>query len=115
MTKHLLSVDPASPDYSVLLCPHCGENYVHLNEVYIAGRPREDGDIFPVKVDSHGLVTEGLSVVVPFGTNGAGRRHTISLVGWCESCSQRIAIAFQQHKGETHVSTLTQTWTPTGD
>ena len=110
MSNHTVPVDAGADAYSVVLCPLCKSEWTHLDEVRVAGRPREDGDIFPVRVDAGGHVTQGLGVVVPFGELGLGRRHTISIVGWCEGCGERFAFAFQQHKGQTLLSTLAESW-----
>lgn len=98
----------------VLICPACGGTYVHVDDTYVAGRPREDGPVVPVHVDERGEVRERQGVDVPLPAHGAGRRHTISLVGWCEACNSRFALVFQQHKGQTEVSVLRQTWSEPG-
>jgi hypothetical protein len=90
----------------VLLCPDCGERDTHLDDIYIAGRPREDGDIVPVHVDHRGQVDNDTAM-----PSAGGRRHTISVGGWCEHCGSRFAIVFEQHKGKTYVRTLRQRWT----
>jgi hypothetical protein len=93
-----------------LLCPACGFNCTHVDEVYVAGRPREDGDVFPVHVTAGGLVSQGLGVDLP--SEDIGRRHVITLTGWCEGCSKSFAIEFKQHKGETYLKLLQKEWRP---
>lgn len=85
-----------------LLCPKCGEEYTHLDDVYVAGRQREDGDVTPVHVDSSGALQSGASVSLP--VSDVGRRHVISIKGSCETCGAEFAIEFKQHKGVTMVS-----------
>lgn len=92
------------------LCPSCGEDYVHLDNVYIAGRPREDGDIVPVHVNAAGHVKQGFEVDLP--TADIGRRHAITIAGWCELCGANFAIEFKQHKGQTEVRVLQKEWRP---
>jgi hypothetical protein len=94
-----------------LVCPLCGDNYVHLDEAYVAGRAREDGPVTPAMINSDGHASSDDSIQVPMANNDAGRRHTISLAGRCEGCSGRFAIAFKQHKGQTVVDVLRQDWT----
>lgn len=96
---------------AILRCPCCLEAYVHVDDVYMSGRPREDGDYVHVHVDNHGRVTQGHEAKPPLAPE-AGRRHSIGLTGTCESCGDRFAIVFKQHKGQTEVYTLAQEWSP---
>jgi hypothetical protein len=96
-------VDPSGH----LLCPRCGDDYVHVDDVFVAGRPREDGPVFPVHVNSDGNVREGQQVSLPVS---ADRRHSIGVQGWCEKCSGRFVIEFRQHKGQTLVDVLEERW-----
>lgn len=109
MATHSLSFDDDGANPSTLLCPACGGDYVHLDDVYVAGRPREDEDAKTVHVDHRGTVDH--LTPVPLGAGGLGRRHTITLGGFCELCHERFAVAFKQHKGQTFVSILTRQWT----
>lgn len=93
-----------------LLCPSCRFHYIHIDDVFVAGRPREDGDIFPVHVDKAGHVKEGVQVALP--SRDVGRRHAITLVGWCENCASHFGIELRQHKGMTSVRVLQQDWRP---
>ncbi len=97
-------------DKALLLCPMCRSDMVHVDDVFMAGRPREDGDIKVVHVDHRGAVRQGPEVDIPLGPRGIYRRHTISLQGWCEDCKLRFAIALQQDKGQTGVEVLRQEW-----
>ena len=84
-----------------LCCPLCGDTNTHIDEVAIAARPLgEDGPIAEIGIDARGAVTHR-SGAVPIGQVGAGRRHRIALIGWCESCGDRFALVFTQHKGVT--------------
>jgi hypothetical protein len=86
-----------------LLCPMCGFNCTHLDVVYVAARPTgEDGDVLPIRIDSSGSATFGNSVQLPIPD--VGRRHVISIVGYCEGCAAGFALEFMQHKGETLVA-----------
>jgi len=96
-----------------LLCPKCGHDCTHLDDTFVAGRPREDGPFVRVHVDSHGRVAEGASGPTP--ADGEGRRHHIAIAGWCEECRTRFAVVFKQHKGATKISTVIQRWEPVPD
>lgn len=91
-----------------MLCPLCGEQNIHLDDVYVSGRPREDGDIVPVHVDHHGRTDTHTTLPIM----NTGRRHSIALGGWCEHCGGRFTIEFTQHKGDTLVAVHKQAWTP---
>ena len=80
-----------------LPCPLCGDDHVHVDGVEVGGRDREDGAPCYVRVDSAARV----HVVPTPPEQTAGRRHTITLTGWCETCDRAFAIALQQHKGQT--------------
>lgn len=93
-----------------LLCPSCDFEYVHIDDAYVAGRPREDGPVVPVHVNSYGQVQTGEHVHLPVPDGEVGRRHLVSLTGWCESCGLRFAVEFKQHKGQTMMALRRQTW-----
>lgn len=92
-----------------MLCPLCGEAYVHVDDVFVAGRPREDGEVEPVHVDYAGRVRDG---VIDLPIPDVGRRHVFALKGWCEMCRGTFAIEFKQHKGQTQIAIRQPNWIP---
>lgn len=91
-------------------CPRCNCEWTHVDDVYMMGRTTEDGELVPVHVDHAGRIGTG---PFPMGQNGLGRRHEITLAGYCENgCKFRLL--FKQHKGETLIETTVATKTPTG-
>jgi hypothetical protein len=107
MPKPPLSFD--ENQHHILLCPVCDGDYVHIDDVYVAGRPREDGELVPVSVDHRGQVREGTQAALQIPD--AGRRHAFSLRGWCEICGGQFALEFKQHKGQTVVRAVVPNWT----
>lgn len=108
-----MTAAPLAFDGQMLLCPSCGGDCVHIDDAYVLGRPRESEAMRPVHVNHKGHVSMGPEVdgAIPIDpVRGKGRRHTMSLVGWCEGCGGRFAITFMQHKGNTFVSTLASEW-----
>lgn len=97
----------------ILGCPRCDDDHVHVDDAYVAGRPREDGDVVPVHVDSHGRLTQPHEGDLPVGEFGRGRRHAVSVGGWCEGCGSQFAFVFTQNKGRTIVETAFREWTST--
>lgn len=70
---------------------------------------REDKPYTYVHVDGiSGEVGQGDDIPsAPTGQAvGEGRRHRIALTGFCELCGGDYAIVFTQHKGQTHVETV---------
>lgn len=100
-------------DDALMLCPLCGGRSTHVDTVYMAGRPREDGEYVPVRVNSTGEVDRHLTMAfIPPPADGMDRRHHISLQGSCEICGGVFAITFTQHKGETYLSIDRSGWSP---
>lgn len=105
-----IELDVHAEGDSRLLCPSCGSDYVHIDDVHIGGRSREDGPWRNVTVDSTGKVdTAPPAVAAP---TSPGRRHFMTLVGWCETCQAVFGVAFIQHKGRTLVEAIQQRWGP---
>ncbi|GIG40959.1 hypothetical protein [Cellulomonas phragmiteti] len=96
-------------DEGQLMCPLCSGTYVHIDDVYVAGRPREDGPVVPVHVNAGGRIATEEGVDLPM--TDYGRRHVISLGGVCELCGGRFALEFKQHKGQTLVTIRKPVWT----
>lgn len=84
-----------------LKCPECGgPTGLHIDGVSLANA---SGD--RIRVDAAG--EDGSSrFEVKQDTDAIhnGRRHQISLLGWCEHCGQRFSLTFRQHKGMTFYS-----------
>ena len=114
MNSHEVRIDPAHSndgDFEILACPLCSGNNLHFDIVHFGGRPREDGEFVNVTVDANGKVTEHVSnsqMAKPNLDNM--RRHYVSLLADCESCGERIAYAFVQHKGKTKLQLIRPQW-----
>jgi hypothetical protein len=85
-----------TPPESILICPICSFEYAHVKRMYalmgndpFEGRPNEDGKIYGVPV---------------CGITNGERRPCAVLEVECEQ-GHRFAIKFQQHKGQTFVTT----------
>lgn len=83
----------------VLACPSCGGEYLHIDNVHISAR-KEDADFTEIRVDA---ITGDVETNAGPGPGDEGRRHRVSLIGWCEFCGDESAIVFRQHKGETQM------------
>lgn len=90
-------------DEDRLLCPNCGTWHVHLEDVYVGGRIREEGGpVVPVHVNLQGQVKQGDDVTLP---REPEYRQIVTLAGWCEQCNVPTEISFTQSKGHTLIHT----------
>ena len=82
----------------VLLCPACGGNNLHQDQVDVWQRPIEDGQ------QMHSIVGECMTTV---GIGGAGnpsnRRDGLTIQFSCEHCPADPVLAIWQHKGNTYM------------
>lgn len=81
-----------------LLCPSCGFNYLHHEQVEIFEREEDQEHCIHVSV-AEGKATIDTS---PAG-NPSSRRHGLRIHFSCEGCSARPILTIAQHKGNTLV------------
>lgn len=116
MNSHEFRIDRAHStdgDFEILACPLCDSNWLHFDEVHVGGRPQEHGEFVNVIVNDRGSVRErvrGGDMARP--VLGDMNRHYLSLVAWCETCGERFAYAFVQHKGHTKLQLISPQWRP---
>lgn len=82
-----------------MMCPECGDEWLHQVNVYVANRP-EDCDSNCVRISSRGnIVSHHLD-----SNDIPGRRDCVEISFSCENCGDighRLRI--QQHKGNTFI------------
>lgn len=87
-----------------ILCPDCGNNYMHHTSVNVITRDSEDSS------GTSALSTaEGVSVSRVAADKIYGRRDVIEIELWCESCGEgapRKKLVINQHKGNTQIQWL---------
>jgi hypothetical protein len=91
--------------HSLLLCPICEYQFVHIDQVQIAAQPK--GEDSPQEKSIVYLTSDNSdhpSFSAPFADR-CTRRHYVSLIGWCENCGATFAVSFIQAKGWTFVET----------
>ena len=88
----------SDPPYNdVILCPYCGDGYLHHKRVVIYHRYGEDSkDGLAVTVTSEGLATNG-----DISENPSSRRDGLVIHFECENCDNTPILAVSQHKGTT--------------
>lgn len=87
------------PLQTILLCPHCGDEYLHHEEVDVFNR----GEDAALGQHTHVPATPNGTVVVQqdLAGNPSLRRHGIRIEHWCEGCHGRFSLCLVQHKGGT--------------
>jgi hypothetical protein len=94
--EHLVKFERHCADGDWLLCPNCGEFYLHHDRVTIFERSEEDAP-------SHSLEVDGIWKMrkVEGGDNPSCRRDGVAVRFWCECCSAISELTIAQHKGTT--------------
>ena len=84
-----------------LLCPKCGENYLHHETVTVYSRKEDDEKVIQTTINEGVL----LSGVVPSSraANPSSRRDGLTISFWCEICHAKPVLTLAQHKGNTIV------------
>lgn len=86
-------------DDAILLCPGCGDTYLHHGEIEIFNRAED------AKKGLH-IVANGETVRIDHDMAGcpSSRRQGIAVKVWCEGCSWESVLTIVQHKGQTVLS-----------
>lgn len=85
---------------TTILCPNCGNQNLHHENVEVLERNRED--------DRYGIhvFVDGEKVLVDSDAstrNPSRRRDGIRISFWCEHCPFPSSLLIYQHKGETFI------------
>ncbi|MGN5734766.1 hypothetical protein [Arthrobacter psychrochitiniphilus] len=82
-----------------LRCPNCGAaTGLHIDGAAVENASGQKLQVEATDEDS----SARLSVHLDNDADHDGRRHQISLIGWCELCESKFNLAFRQHKGMTY-------------
>lgn len=98
--KTKVELDELAPDTSHLLCPHCGEGYLHQGIVEVYNRP-EDSDTVRCSIVGEENI---FSAMVDNNTsnNPSSRRSGMLIHFDCEYCDGLdLKLNIAQHKGFT--------------
>lgn len=90
-----------TPFETILLCPGCGGEYLHHEEVDVFNRAEDSltGQHTHIPSTSTGSVT----VRSNLDGNPSVRRHGLRIEVWCELCHGRFSLCLAQHKGITYL------------
>ena len=84
-----------------LLCPKCGESYLHHEIVTVFSRNEDAERVLQTTVTPDGAAS---GVVRNAGSNNpSSRRDGLTIEFWCEICGAKPVLTFAQHKGNTIV------------
>ena len=91
-------------DEQALRCPNCGEaTGLHIDAAAVENASGQKLQVDAFNEDG----AARLGVQLENDADHNGRRHQISLIGWCELCKSDFSLAFRQHKGMTYFSKTT--------
>ena len=86
-----------------LLCPCCGENYLHHDVVEVYSRDSEDAPSRATVIMGQGDLFCGPERLIGARGNPSSRRQGLRIGFWCETCDQQPSLTIAQHKGVTYV------------
>lgn len=82
-----------------LLCPKCGEGWLHQREVNVYFRDKEDAAL-----GTNASVTkEAVYTTRRQEDNPSTRRDGFTATFQCEICQRYVKLCFAQHKGHTNI------------
>lgn len=86
-----------------LLCPRCGSDYLHHNDVLVFDR-REDAEAVTLTQVDAGSVSVSMAPSTAAG-NPSMRRDGVTINFWCENCGENrpLQLHLAQHKGCTEI------------
>jgi hypothetical protein len=83
-----------------LRCPGCEGTFTHIDHCHAEVRMEDQ----PIKDVYIALAGGDVDIRNDGRVHGHSvRRHSITLLLWCESCTKVYEISFAQHKGQTEV------------
>ena len=81
----------------ILICPHCGEAFLHQYKTEIFDRKEDDVEGLHVTTDTE----QGIIIKKDLEGNPSKRRDGSKVHFFCENCNQSSALEIYQHKGQT--------------
>ncbi len=88
-------------DTAGLLCPSCGNQFLHHSRVHVYSRLEDDSPRGIRVVVSEGGASR---TDIEMQRNPSRRRNGIRIEFWCEMCAAKPQLAIIQHKGQTVIA-----------
>jgi len=93
-------LEETGAEYSLLICPGCGDHNLHQYTVEVFNRYREDDP-----AGLHAMIeNQALNLDMDMGGNPSSRRDGILIYFYCEHCPGRVRLSIAQHQGDTLVA-----------
>ena len=92
-------------DEVTVRCGACNSEWTHLDDVVVATRRAEDGDVVNVRLSAGGDINVNAA---EYAVPSPGRRSAFALLLTCENCPEVTEIRYTQHKGQTFLTTEVQ-------
>lgn len=83
----------------LLMCPHCGQIFLHQYKTEIFDRKEDDIEGLHVITDTE----KGIIIKKDLEGNPSKRRDGLRVHFFCEICSASSALEIYQHKGQTFI------------
>lgn len=91
--------EPVALADDFLLCPSCGQEFLHSGRVLVFDRQEDAEETSLVIVDSGTVSAHPVSSAE--SANPSSRRHGIAIEFECETCVAILQLTLAQHKGHT--------------
>lgn len=103
LARQLDEPQPARLEFGELMCPECGETFLHHVAVAVHVRESEDGPGQEIAVRRPRDVQ--IRSLAADAEEFGGRRDDILIAFWCEICGEdsRYHLQIRQHKGSTEL------------
>jgi hypothetical protein len=81
---------------NTLLCPSCGEIYLHHEKIQIFDRDDDSKEGLHTTIENRNVKIDS-----DIRKNPSTRRQGILIHFWCEICNGEAILSISQHKGQT--------------
>ena len=89
------------PECDVLICPRCGDSYMHHGRVTVYRRKRGKEDAAQLIKTTVGSGVRVQTVRARGSRNPSSRRGGLLIGFWCEGCDARPELSIEQSAGQT--------------
>jgi DNA-directed RNA polymerase subunit M/transcription elongation factor TFIIS len=97
--------DDMNSDSDALVCPRCGYNYMHHENIIVYNRSEDEKETTVTTIEGMDVVTK--KVPSAEANNPSTRRHGLTITFTCEGCEEKYKDEFElhlaQHKGNTYI------------
>ncbi len=95
-------LQPENKTSSVLVCPNCGEEYLHHEGIVSYDRTEDSNVLLKTKIKRYDVHSEYVNS--EGSGNPSDRRDGVAIHFSCECCYADMRLTLAQHKGRTFVA-----------